>query len=655
MSVNRQRMFVFVATLCSAALCVAAPLWAQHGLSTASQAGNSPAQQLPIPAMPSFKRPVRLPAVPPQTDDRNHHGAWRGDVPLPGPLAFEPTLGVDRRVASAPQLAPPASAESPQGEPLEQIAPIEADPRIAPLPAEFAPWWATAAGGRLRPAQSAFDVNVNSLIMDALRHSSRIRAISDTPSIAATSIVQAEAEFDVHAFMETKIVRTSIPTGSVLDAGFDVSRLREEDWFYSAGLRRRNHFGGELELSQRFGLRDSNSEFFLPEDQGNARLVLSYNQPLLNGYGRAYNTALIVLADIDTQIAWNQTSGELQEQLLQLTEAFWRMYQQRVLLVQKQRHLERAAVILQRLEKRRDVDSLESQIARAQAAVAVRRAELIRATSSVRNSEALIRSLVNAPRLLADREAELVPMQGPMQDLVHVDLKDALVTAVQNRPEVDTATQEIKAAGVRLGVSQREMLPALDVVLETYVSGLRGDHDVGGSWADQFSKGEPSYTAGLVFEVPLHRRAARARLERRQLELRQLSSRFEATIESLNAEVEVAVREVETAYREFQAKYQSMTAAAADVDYLTRRWELLPGDDRAASFLLEDLLDAQDRLAFEEAGFAHAQVDYTLSHTKLRRSMGTLLQQERIEIRRGHDGCLPHVGFEMAPPPNTHE
>ena len=38
-----------------------------------------------------------------------------------------------------------------------------------------------------------------------------------------------------------------------------------------------------------------------------------------------------------------------------------------------------------------------------------------------------------------------------------------------------------------------------------------------------------------------------------------------------------------------------MIAAQIDVDYLQRRWELLPGEDRAASFLLEDLIDSQDQ------------------------------------------------------------
>ena len=392
-------------------------------------------------------------------------------------------------------------------------------------------------------------VDVNGVILGTLRHSARIRAISDNALVAETAITRACAEFDVHAFVESKFVRTSVPTGSELDAGFDVPRLREEDWFYSAGFRRKNRHGGRFEAAQRIGLRDSNSEFFFPDDQGNSRLTLSYNQPLLNGAGKAYNTSLIVLAKLDTRIASDRTAEQLQDHLQEVTDAFWEIYLQRAVLVQKQRHLERAEVILRRLEGRRDVDSLESQIARARAAVAMRRTELIRAITDIRNAEARLRSLVNSPEMLSQRDAELLPVQPPLSVYVPVNMKEALVAALENRPEIDAAAQEIDAARVRLNVAKNELLPVLDLVLETYVSGLRGNFNVGRSWVDQFSVGEPSYTAGFVFEVPIHRRAARANHQRRRVELRQLTSQFQATIETLHAEVEVGrFGEVNTAY-----------------------------------------------------------------------------------------------------------
>jgi hypothetical protein len=44
--------------------------------------------------------------------------------------------------------------------------------------------------------------------------------------------------------------------------------------------------------------------------------------------------------------------------------------------------------------------------------------------------------------------------------------------------------------------------------------------------------------------------------------------------------------------------------------------------------LIEDLLDAQERLADEEREFVRAQVDYAISWVQLRKSMGVLLRME---------------------------
>jgi outer membrane protein TolC len=477
--------------------------------------------------------------------------------------------------------------------------------------------------------------------------------VSEEVLIQETGIVEAQATFDVHAFMDSKFFRKSEPTGNVLEAGFEATRLREGDWRYSAGLRKRTPLGGSWEVSQRIGMRDSNSQFFQPEQQGNARLALSFNQPLLNGFGKTYNTSLIVLADIDTSVAMDQTSVALQDQLTRIAEAYWELYLQRSVQAQKRQHLERARLVLEELRRRRDIDALESQIIRAQAAVAARRAELVRSAATIRNMEARIRALTNSPDLLSTPQAELIPLDYPAMVPVAVNLEDAKVTALQHRPEIDAASQEIRAASLRLDMSRNELLPALDLVLETYVLGLQQDLDIAQAWTDQFSLGEPSYSAGLVFEVPLHRRAARARLQRRQLQLRQITAEFDEIVQMLMTDVEIAVRDVTATHQEMIGKYRAMQAAAVELEYTTRRWQLLSGEDRSASFLLEDLLDAQDRLAVEEYGFALAQRNYTLSLTELKRATGTLLQQEQIEPVRTCSNGLPQLHFQKATGPAT--
>jgi outer membrane protein TolC len=199
-------------------------------------------------------------------------------------------------------------------------------------------------------------------------------------------------------------------------------------------------------------------------------------------------------------------------------------------------------------------------------------------------------------------------------------------TALQNRPDISKAIKEMKATSVRLDMAKKDVLPKLDLILSTYVAGLEGDSEVGKAFGNQFDQGEPGYSVGLLFEVPLGNRAARARSCRRQFEVQKALHGFHATVEAGMTDVELAVREVETSYREMLSKFQSMVATEQESLYLLDRWKVLPGDDRSTSFLLEELLDAQERVADEEEGFVNAQVGYALAFINLKRATGTLLQ-----------------------------
>lgn len=599
---------------------------ATAGVIAPSQGRPAPVWQAPPPA-PS-KSPPQRPSAP-------NHGSAASPLALPVNSPIAARHVADYR-AAAEQSALATDAELPSG-------PVEAIPR------GFRTWWQAGVEKPMRRSTASRMLRLRELVLEAARNSHFVHAISQQPLIRETDILAARAEFDCKAFMESKFLKSSKPVGNSLLTG-GPPRLRESDWTYIAGLRKKNVFGGSFEASQRIGYLDSNSLFFLPKAQGNATLTLSYEHPLLNGAGRAYNESLIVLAELDTAVAWDQTLKQLQQHLYDVAQAYWELHQQRATWLQMHQLFRQGEAILAELEQRQALDALQSQIVRARAATATRRADLFRAEAAIRNAEARLRALVNSATLAPQAADEIVVVDAPLYDFVPVTLRESLIAALEHRPEIDEAARQIDAAAIRLDVARNELLPVLNVVLSTYVTGLEGDTELARAFANQFTKGEPSYSAGLVFEMPLGNRAAFARSQRRELELRQLSHQFRSIVELLQAEVEVVVREVHTAYREIHAKYAAMSARHAEVTYLTERWRLLPGDDRSASFLLEDLLDAQDRYVTEQRGFVQAQVAYMLALTGVNRATGTLLQAERL-IGRLHDGCgTPRIEFEPTGP-----
>ena len=313
------------------------------------------------------------------------------------------------------------------------------------------PWWQEKIIRPLQQNTAVQHMTVERLVLDAMRNSPHIRALSDRPLIEETAVVNAAADFDIVGFMDSKFTRTSEPVGDLLTTG-GPSRFREQDWNYSSGLRKRSKWGGSLEASQQLGYLDNNSRFFFPPNQGNARLTLSFTQPLLNGAGKSYNQSAIVLADVNSAIAWDDFTRQLQDYLVEVSTAYWNLYQNRAAFLQKQRLLEEAREILVELENRRGIDVLKTQVVRARAAVSTRRAELVRAGADILNSESRIRALVYASPQAGPQFAEMIPWQFPDSRIVPISLPDALATAMQNRPEIDQAMLEIRAASVRLNV-----------------------------------------------------------------------------------------------------------------------------------------------------------------------------------------------------------
>lgn len=513
---------------------------------------------------------------------------------------------------------------------LSQAAALDERPLLAPgfettivPPDDVDPWWNVHVVQPLNGEGQVLHLSIDNVVLGALEHSPRIMALSIDPALRHTLVAEEQSAFDWRTFLESTYDDTSDPVGNELTTGGS-PRFRDNNWQAAAGLRRRTDRGGEFEVAQRIGYQDNNSRFFTPTQQGSARFELSYSQPLLRGSGQAYNTSRIVLATIDHHIAGDEVARQLQDHLFETSEAYWSLYRARAVLLQKRRLYERGRALLDVLSGRRNMDAVERQILRARAAVAMRESQLVRAEAEVRNADARLRLLVGDPQLAVER-VELAPCEAPETQPLELSMQSALETALRNRPDIARAIRAMNAASVRAGLAKKDVLPKLDLVLSTYLAGLEGRSDIASAWGNQVDQGEPGYSIGLFFEVPLGNRAARARLDRRQLEVTRAFHEFHDVVQSGMTEVEVAVREAQTAHAEITGRLQSVLASEAEAHYLHDRWRHLPGEDRSTPLLLEDLLAAQERVAQEELSLADAQVNYVLAVAALKRAMGTLL------------------------------
>lgn len=582
--------------------------------------GATPAPAQPAPALPKFELPLQ-PAAPIQRPETHYQPAH---TPV--------TSRVSKRVPLVKLgFGDPEQSNivSPYIDRAQQLLDDDdlGTQSITEFPMNYQPWWTHQLSTPLRSRYVPMQVTFEEIILSALTHSPRVKALRIEPSIRHRSVAIERAQFDWLSFAEMSWDDTSDPVGNELTTGGS-PRFRDHRWNLEHGLRRRTHSGGELEITNEIGWQDNNSTFFTPAPQGTSRLAVSFTQPLLRSRGKFFNKSRIVLAQIETSVADSQSLLTIQDHLIEVSQAYWELFRSRASLLQKRKLLTRATTILERLEGRRGVDVLERQVLRARSAVASRRSEIARAAASVRNSESRLRLLVNDPTLLTGTPVELIPADEPLCDNMVYSTPETVTVGLMTRPDIAEAIREIRAQSVRLGVSKQEVLPKLDLILSSYLAGLQDDGDIWGAKQQWFEEGEPGYSIGLSFEYPLGNRAAKALVEQQQFRLRKAMFEFRNTVESGITEVELAVREARTSHTEMLSRFQAMRAAEAESIYLSERWQQLPGDDRTTAELLEDLLDAQERVATEEFAFETARMSYMLALIEIKRSTGTLLADD---------------------------
>lgn len=471
------------------------------------------------------------------------------------------------------------------------------------------------------------ELSLEQALLEAIQKSPQVQVYMDAPLIRETSIVEARAAFDWKRFVETKWNDVNEPVGSTLITG-GPDRLNDHHWTFSGGQRRTNEVGGRTQISQDFGHQNTNSVFFVPKNQGTSRLTLGYTQPILKGGGKCYNSKVTLLASIDTEAAQHELTRQLETHLLDVSRAFWLLELERGNVAQKRASLQRGRELLLELEQRRELDAVESQILRGQAVVAMREADLFRAENAIKNAEGRLKSLIGDETLETAQQDEVVPLDPLVLFQLPISAHESRQQALENRPELKQAMSQIRAGSERLEMARHEIMPTLDLVLQTYVSGLDGNSDIPRAFTEQFDTGAPSYSAGVVFEVPVGNRAATTRRQRRELELRQLTNQFRATVQTVVLEVDIATREVNTAFQEVLARHKASLASEAEVQYLDKRWREFISDNSSGATMLNELFQAQDRLVQSEYAELNALVTYNLAIINLKKVTGTLLQQQ---------------------------
>lgn len=497
-------------------------------------------------------------------------------------------------------------------------------------------WWADSHRDALLNAKGkSVGLQLDEIYTRTLANSSQVRVFAALPLIRETAIDEAKAEFDPESYVESRYNFTDEPTGSTLETGNPNDFFRERGWTMETGVRKKFLAGTQVVVAQELGQRSNNSEFFVPNDQGSARLRLSVVQPLLKGAGTKYNRTMMQIAKLDAETGYEEFIRQLETHLMEVNRSYWALYLARAVYQEQKRLVHETRSVADELASRGTLDASSSQISRTEAALASREATLVRSELAIKNSESRLRALVNDPWFVTEGVGEIIPADMPVVGRYVPDFEVMVDAALTYRPEIRQAEKHLQASDLREAMARNEKQPTLNLLAESGISSLRGEGDVGGAFGDEFSDSVPNWGVGVMASVPWGRRAEKARHLRTELEVRQMQDQLRSTMDTVLLEVQVAHREVSTAYPDMKAKYKAARAAQEELAVLNKR-RGVDGED-GESLYLEKLLDAQERRSIAREDFLRSLVVYNSAITNLDRATGTLLQAEDVGVYRDVD------------------
>lgn len=478
--------------------------------------------------------------------------------------------------------------------------------------------------------QAEVGLSLEAAIASAVRNNLSVQIARMQPAITETDIIAAEADFDAVFFTSFDFERFDEPTtvpvigGVPLGTGITASQR----YRFSTGVRKPLVTGGTFEVSTDLGRTRNRSPGVdqFPDPAYASAIQLGFTQPLLRGFGSDVNRASIRLSRNLHRRAMQDLRTELLELVADTERAYWDLVLAWKNLEIQQWLVDEGIEVRNVLDRRRDFDARPAEYSDAVATVEQRKADVIRARRELRAASDRLKRLVNDPELTVGSEAVILPVDESSSMPISYDLRDAIVTAVANRPEIQNALLDIDDASIRQMLADNARLPMLNLSGQIIYAGL--DDSVSDAYDELFDGRFISYLLGLTFEMPIGNRAAEAQFRQSRLARSASVIAYRNAVQQVILAVKDALRDVVTNYELIQATESFRVAQAENLRALLAREEIvgLTPEFLNLKFTRQNTL-AQAR--FQEI---QALINFDQAVAQLYRSMGIGLSMNRIEI-----------------------
>jgi outer membrane protein TolC len=467
------------------------------------------------------------------------------------------------------------------------------------------------------PAQSSPPVETISLTLEeAVR-----RAIEHNPDLIvtrlATEVEAAKVSQSRSAFapvFSTVLGRSGTvvpPSTSLLgDRGVDVN-----DWFSSTGVRQRLPWGsGVWSLSWDSSRTTTSNPISSFDPSLQSGFQVAFSQPLLKDrkIDPARNQYIIARR--------NEATSELRyrESVVQtvaaVKQAYWTLKAATANIGVQQRSLELSLDLARENKVRVDAGQIPSlDLVQAEAEVAQRRENLIRATTAAEDAEDRLRKLIMDPADASFWRVRLDPIEEPSDRRPPPDVEAAVAKALSARYDIARAGHQLENAVTNVEFLDNQRLPDVRVETSYRGSGLGGtqflrtggfpgiiagtrNRSFGDTLGQVFSPDYPTWSFGVSVSYPLGRSYEEANLAQAQIERRQAAQRIASLHLEAAETVRRAGRQIRSAAERMDAARAGATLAEQRLGSEERRYDVGLSTTFLVTQAQRDLLQAQVNL-----------------------------------------------------------
>ncbi|MFP4354829.1 MAG: TolC family protein [Phycisphaerae bacterium] len=480
-----------------------------------------------------------------------------------------------------------------------------------------------AAGPQLGSKNGRIYVSLNDAVMRALANNPSIKVVSYDPEIAYEEMVAAAAAFDVTVFGNLALVNNDMappPNNPFASA-------QSETRTFEAGASQRLPTGTTWQTT--WGLTRSWSDFGTsPRTTWAPSVSFEIYQPLLRGAGTSFNLAELRIARLNYQVSQAEFRQNVEQLVFQVHQAYYQLIQAMINYEIQQQLLDVTQQTYERIKKRAVHDAAPVEVRQAEAAVATRRAVLVRARKSLQDARDRLAQLISDPKANLVTELEgipLVPVTPLVNEQIIPNATDQLLLALENSPVLAQARQGIAVAAIGIDVAENQALPQVD--LTASADWNEREFRVGEAIDSMGDFNYISFALALSVEYPLGNRLREAELRQARYRHLQSIASYQDAVDITALQIMERIRQIDISWQEMVAQAQAVEAAEAQLKALNSRERLI---GQLTPEFLNVKLQAQQTLASARQGQLDAQTRYNVALIELAQVTGTLLDRSQV-------------------------